>query len=161
MAGEPFLIPPHPTGPFRPVAPLADPRGYRTWSTRMWWRQATCPEVDCEHWNQGWVTVIDESTPIGRERADYIRYHAGRRWRARRTPEGWTAFEFPPGQTCFHAALHRVQADRAALFVAQPGDWRATTDPAHVYDRGDQFADDLHTHTDTINTARSRAGTGG
>lgn len=163
MPGEPFLIPDTNSNVNRPIGPVAKPNAYETWSTRMWWRQATCEEVGCEQRAKGWVTAIDETTIQGRERADYIRYHSGRVFRTTRTEQGWTAFEFPPGQTCFATAdsTHRVQADQPALFVAQPGDWRGAAGRARVYDRGDQFADDLHSHTDQIATARSRAGTAG
>lgn len=160
MPGEPYLI--APTAPRSLVhKPVAHPGAYQTWSTRWYWRQATCEEVDCEQWRQGWVTAVDESTDLGRRQADYIRYHSRRAFRVVTTPAGWTAFEFPAGQTCFSVGKHRVSAEREPLYVAQAGDWRGTAGRARVYDRGDQFADDLHTHTDKIAAARSQAGTAG
>jgi hypothetical protein len=148
------------TQPFRPTQPVAHPGAYQTWTTKTWWRQAGCAEVDCGHFTNGWVTAVDESTDLGKRQADYIRYHSGRVFRQRRTEAGWTAFEFPPGQPCFNTAAHRIQAEREPLYLVQPGDHRGTAGKARVYDRVDQFADDLHNHTDKIVTARSRAGTG-
>ena len=144
----------------RPRSPVAGPAAYQTWSTQFHWRSASCAEVDCEHHLNGWTTVLAETTPEGRRAADYIRHgHSGRRFTEGRTEAGFTQFDFPPGQTCFKVDDHRIQGQRPPLYVVQGGDWRARTTTAHVYDRGDQFADDLHTHTDKIATARSRAGT--
>ena len=152
---DPFLVPPANHKVHRARQPIAPPGAYRTWTARTWWRQATCEEVDCGQWAEGWVTAVDEATDLGQRQADYIRYHAGRRYTETRTEAGWTAFQFGPGQTCFAAAEHRVPAEREPLYLVQGGDWRQATGKARVYDRGDQFADDLHAHTDQITTARS------
>lgn len=130
--------------------PSLPPDAFQTWSTRYHWRQATCVEVDCDHHREGWRVVLAETTPEGRKAADYIRYHAGREVKESKDPAGLTQFDFPPGQTCFKAHEHRIQAQRPPLYVVQAGDWRATAGKPRVYDRGDQFADDLHTHTDKL-----------
>ncbi len=146
----------------RTWTPYGHPGAWQTFGIRPYWRKATCAEVDCSHWRQGWVTAVDETTDLGRRQADYFRSGAsGRSYTEARTDAGWTAFEFHSGQQCFGFGQHQVPWDRPELYVVQAGDWRAAAGPARVYDRGDQWADDLHTHVDRIATARSRAGTAG
>lgn len=152
------LLTPPATKVHRPRGPVAGPAAYQTWSTRFYWRQATCAETGCEHHIKGWTTVLNEATHEGRVAADYIRYTAGRVFTEGRTEAGFTQFDFPAGQTCFDARNHQIRAERPPLYVAQAGDWRGTAGQPRIYDRGDQFADDLHTHTTNIQTARDRAG---
>lgn len=160
MASEPFFVP-FTRDAARPIAPVAGPGAYQSFITRARWRTATCAEVGCGQWREGWVTTVDESTQLGREQGDYVRHHSGRRYRERRTETGWTAFEFHPGQTCFAAARHMIQADEPGFGFLVPGDHRATTGPVKAYDRLDQMVDDFRTHTDRIAAARSQAGTAG
>ncbi len=155
MAGEPFLFPLE-SNNNRP-APVAGPGAYQTFTARAYWRRATCAEVNCTHHTEGWTTVLPP-TPQGREQADYIRYHSGRRFIETTTDQGWVQFSFPPGQTCFSAAEHKIAAEEEPVGLLIPGDHRATTGPAHRYDRLDQMVDDFKSHTDQIAAARDRAG---
>lgn len=144
----------------RTWTPVANPGAYQTFGIRPYWRQAACAEVDCDHWREGWITAVDETSQLGRRQADYLRSgQSGRRFVEGRTEAGWTQFAFHPGQTCFAAANHRVPWERPEIYLLQAGDHRAAAGPARVYDRGDQWADDFHAHTTRIAEARSRAGT--
>lgn len=143
----------------RSWTPHAHPGAYQTFGIQPYWRQATCAEVECPAYTDGWVTAVDESTDLGRRQADYIRTQSGRRFTVERTEAGWTAFRFYPGQTCFASKDHRVPWQRPELYIVRAGDHRATAGRPKVYDRPDQWADDLHTTTDRLYTARSRAGT--
>lgn len=82
------------------------------------WRPATCREVGCENWREGWTSLVDVSGPTGRELADLVR------WRYRGIPftetrDGDTSirFGFPPGAPCFEAARHYVRLDRDFLYL--------------------------------------------
>lgn len=84
--------------------------------------RTACEDVGCEAFRNGWETVCDERTPLGREQADYIRKKSGRTvTELSGTP---TVFRFDPGQRCF--AEHRT---RPATFLAGGrqvptlGDW--------------------------------------
>lgn len=56
-------------------------------------RAATCAEVECRHYRNGWETVIDESTDDGRAQADYIRTASGRAFREK--GGGWVVNPSP------------------------------------------------------------------
>lgn len=146
---------------FRPSTPRLQPGAFESFDIRPYWRQASCAEVECEGHTQGWTTVLNETVPQQAQLAAYIRARAGRRFTESRTDAGWTQFEFPPGQACFQADQHRVQADRPELYLRQGGDWRKRVGPVRRYDRADQWADDFHARTDQLATVRSRAGTAG
>lgn len=91
-------------------------------------REATCREVECPHFERGWATYVDENTELGQRQADYIRRHSGRRFKESREKEGVTTFTFPQGQTCFRP--HQVRIDRPEIFSVSGGDFRGrTTEP--------------------------------
>lgn len=128
------------------------------------WRAATCAEVECQAHAHGWRTVLDLSTPDGVKRARYIRDHAGRHFTHEFSGDHtMITFTFPAGQTCF--TPHRVSVGRPALFVVRRGGHRdSARDPrpvralsgVRVFDRPDQWADDLHEATDRVAAARQR-----
>jgi hypothetical protein len=149
----------HTTGPFRSWTPVAHPGAYQTFNVTPYWRAATCAEIDCTAYTNGWVSVFDESTDLGRNQADYVRTNSGRHYKETRTEGGLTRFDFPAGQTCFQSQNHRVPAQRPELYIVRGGDWRKAVGRPHVYDRPDQWADDFAAHTDRLYRARSRAGT--
>lgn len=132
------------------------------------WRPATCAEVECQAHAHGWRTTIDLRTDLGVRQARYIRDKAGRHFTHEFSGDGkMITFTFPAGQTCF--TPHRVQLGRPALFVVRRGGHRdavgvrgARPRPirslpgARVFDRPDQWADDLHEATDRMIAARQR-----
>jgi len=84
------------------------------------WRPATCAEVNCPHYLNGWATTV---LPDSQDEA--VLRGSGRRWVAMQvTEQGWHRYVFPAGQTCFGAARHRVRLDRPAIFTVRDGDWR-------------------------------------
>lgn len=106
--GQPFR--------FTPAMPV---QSYVTWTVAAptapgagFWRAATCDEVDCPAWAGGWVSKIDEATPLGHAQAAYLRSDRTRRSSEERGPDGLTWFTYAAGQTCFQAAEHRVRAGR-------------------------------------------------
>ncbi len=107
-------------------------------------RPATCEEVDCVAYLNGWKTTVDESADLGAAQADYIRRRSGRRYTEDRTPTGLTEFTFPAGQACFRAGEHKTNIGRAPLFVVDSGDRR------YRHTSADSWADDLRTHVGGI-----------
>lgn len=86
------------------------------------YRSATCEEVGCAAYSQGWRTTLDLSTELGQRQAEYIRKESGRKYSEER-PDGVVAtFFFEPGQRCF--ARHRVRVGRPEIYVVREGDWR-------------------------------------
>lgn len=88
------------------------------------WRPATCEEVDCEAYLNGWKSVIDDSTAQGVLQRDFIRAKSERRFTESRNEAGLLVFDFPAEQPCFARANHRVRLDRQERFLIQGGDFR-------------------------------------
>lgn len=90
----------------------------------------TCQDAHCAHYENGWATMIDESSELGQRQAFWIRNAAARKYKefpseeapehmgesGANIPAGMTVFLFYPGQKCFQEHL-----DREVLFVAQKG----------------------------------------
>ena len=133
---------------------------YVTWQVTSpigpggFWRPATCEEVDCVNHLQGWVSKIDESTPLGQQQAAFIRADRSRRHTEERGPDQLTWFRFPAGQDCFQTDQHQIRNSRPPLFIVRGGDWRAQTSPARVYDRDDQWVDDFANHQQRLHDAQ-------
>ena len=87
------------------------------------WRAATCAELECEPWRNGWKTIVS----AGSIQEDYIKHHSGRRFEIVRSLDSATvSFYFPPGQVCFggHEG-HVVKLERDPLFIHTPKPGRA------------------------------------
>lgn len=110
------------------------------------WRPASCEEVGCEPWRDGWKTIIDENTDLGKRQAEYLRKHAGREMTEVYVGQGVTSFLFPAGQRCFKSSEHRVQV-RPALYVVRDGDWRGNpTGRRFTHTRPDHWVEDFAEH---------------
>lgn len=92
-------------------------------------RPATCEEVNCGHYLNGWRTTVDESTELGQQQAYYMRHDRSRKHTETRTETGLTQFTFEPGQRCFAAGNHRLPWDGRERFFERGGDWRGQTSP--------------------------------
>lgn len=85
------------------------------------WEHCTCVVFGCAREANGWVVRLDESLPVARLRADYIRNITSRKgWTVEVDESGEvTVFEFPPGTPCFQDAR-----DRRAQAVFEVGPHR-------------------------------------
>jgi len=142
---EPFRIQPQlPVGAMKTysaVAPLA-----------THWRDATCEEVDCPHFQHGWRTVVDETTELGRRQAHYIRTSSGRRFTAT-WDGGVTTFTFEAGQRCF--AAHKVPLERDPLFLVRMGDWRGYG-PPRAHQLPADWVEDMQSSLDKVRDRQER-----
>lgn len=138
---------------------MLGPESYRTYAIvaplATHFRPATCEEVGCRGWANGWVTRL----PVGHELIDLITSgRTGRRYQETTAPgAAEREFAFPAGQSCFRASQHRVPLERDPLFVVKDGDRRGNprgTRPALL--RADQWVDEFATHQDALATARER-----
>jgi len=114
---------------FRAERDLLPPTAYQTYTIAVplatHWRPATCEEVDCPHYLQGWRTIVPTDSP----QAEYIRHDRTRSWTEERgTADGLAAFTFPPGQRCFGASSHKTWNGRPERFIQRSGDHRANPD---------------------------------
>lgn len=147
------------TGPqlFR-IPPKAGPEAYKTYEVRQprqtHFRRGTCAEVDCRRAKTGWRSVIDVSTVKGRDTANWIRLHSGRRFTF--TEAGpLVTFVFPGGQPCF--AKHEVWLQREPLLRVAGGDWRGNPrgTPAQIL-RARDWVDNFGEHQLTLAEAAKR-----
>lgn len=111
------------TNPSRPD-PLMDPQHYKTYAVvsplSTHWRKATCAEVDCPHYLNGWRTQVEQLTPDLREAVRT----SGRKYTVSAVAPGFTYLVFEAGQPCFAAATHRKRIEREPLYIVRDGDWR-------------------------------------
>lgn len=135
--------------------PALAPEHRKTYAIRQpkdtHWRAASCAEVECAHYLNGWRTLVDEATDLGQQQAHYIRYEQRRGYTECREA-GLTVFDFEPGQPCFQADTHQVPLGKPALYVVRDGDWRGNprgTRP-YVHSRPDDWLDDFQNHQISI-----------
>jgi hypothetical protein len=102
-------------------------------------RPATCEEVQCDAWRNGWKTIL----PIADMRVEYIRAQSGRSFHES-TEAGMTTFTFFAGQKCFAADKHMVPLERDPIFRVRENGLLQT------HQRPDQWADDFADHLDKI-----------
>lgn len=146
---EPFRLP--------PVGPV---QAYKTYAIRQplgtHFRRATCAEVNCRAYLNGWVTRV----PITSQMAQYIRSKAhGRAFTefTDRHSKGEAEFSFPAGQSCFRASEHRIPVGRAPLYVVRGGDHRGNpTGERRIHHRPEDWAEDLGEHLGMIKDRREK-----
>lgn len=125
-------------------------------------REATCDEVDCVNWREGWIMKVNESDPrLGAQQGQYIRYQSGKAFKTDCTcldcdmhkQEGYTVFHFYAGQQCF--GEHRVSLERPQLFIVRDGDSRGNprgTRPK-VHKKAEYWVEDFAEHQEKIKKA--------
>lgn len=118
------------------------------------YRKATCEEVNCKAFMNGWSTTLDESVQYQRNLAEWIR--SQREWKYRDTKDehGKTVFWFPAGQKCFNYLEHEKRLDRPELYIVRGGDWRANTGVIRRHDKGEHWVEDFAEHTETLANAQ-------
>lgn len=108
------------TGSRLDMAPHYITFGFRAPITQ--YRVLTCEEAGCENWRRGFRVLCDMSTPLGRERAAYLRSGVHGRRYTEHYPEGAPTrieFSFPPRTSCF--AKHRVPVERHVAHIIRRG----------------------------------------
>lgn len=134
--------------------PQLGPEAYKTYAIvrplGSHWRKATCEEVNCPAWQNGWLTRL-AANDTGNI-AFITSGRTGRVWREiERSESGERQFVFPAGQPCLRCGEHRVPLEREPLFVVRDGDRRGNpfgTRP--VQRRVDDWVDDFATHQQGI-----------
>lgn len=109
-------------------------------------REGTCEEAGCLAWQNGWVTRIDRSTPLGKQQAEYIESKVHGRVFKQQEDGPLVQYRFAAGQSCF-ASPHRVALERPAFFIVRDGDFRGNprgTEP--VARKVDDWVDDFANH---------------
>jgi len=121
------------------------------------WRPATCEEVECKAYAQGWT----HDAPPGSDGEARIRKVYDSEIRRGKvttstTPEGFIRFNFPAGTACFRRVWHKLPLERPALFTVRSGDWRGTDGVIRQFDRPEDWVDHFAKHQDGISTLINR-----
>lgn len=134
--------------PMNRIQPAMPAGAYKTYqiaaplSTHF--RPATCAEVNCPDYLNGWRVRWEPLTPELRHAATT----SGRRYRLEvvSASESWLLFE--AGQPCFRAAEHRIRLERPELFIVRGGDHRGdpTGIPARRHTRPEHWVEDFAEH---------------
>lgn len=108
-------------------------------------RPASCAEVDCEHYLNGWRVRVEGLPP----ELVHTARTSGRRFEELQVAEGETYLMFEAGQPCFKAATHRTNVGRTPLYVVD-----TPQDNGRIHRRrhssSESWTDDFHSHTDAI-----------
>lgn len=140
--------------------PLMAPMDYKTYTVRPKFRKATCKEVDCEHFLDGWTFAVELLEKD--KQLNYLARNSGRRFETREL-DGKAYLVFPPGQACFGSHLHKLplHEELPLMFVGR-GD-RRTFDPRtnlprdpRQHSRTEDWVDDFANHQDKLNTQIER-----
>lgn len=127
---------------------------YKTYSlllpVQTHYRKATCQEVECEAYANGWVTRIDPTTELGRKQLNYIRLHSGREFIDITTVDSpMVELTFPSGQSCF--GTHHVPSEREPIPIVRDGDWRGNpTGRTRQHVRVADWVEDFGEHQQAI-----------
>ncbi len=110
----------------------------------------SCEEAECPAFQNGWITRVDISTPLGKEQSEYIESKVHGRAFTQMEDGSIVGYRFPAGQQCF-AAPHGVALERPAFFVVRGGDWRGNPrgEPTQQLSV-DNWVDDFATHQSTL-----------
>lgn len=139
--------------PFRPNNPRMPVESYQTFSVRS--RpdkrvKTVCERVGCRQWREGWESLIDESTPLGRAQAAFIR-SSGRTFREQRTAVGLTVFRFEAYQRCFDD--HQTMPER---YLVRGGDYRATVGKVQVHKNPADWVEHVQEHMSRLLDERAK-----
>lgn len=113
-------------------------------------RRATCQEIDCEAYRDGWVMHKDALTPA----MIYAVTHSGRKFTEINIGPGETYYKFEPGQICFKAPTHRISLERPEFYMVGRG-LTSTFDErrAKQHTRPEFWVEDMQHHFDTLRKA--------
>ena len=117
-------------------------------------RPATCEEIGCKHFLEGWQVRVEGLEPQMLHTAT----HSGRRFRRVQVAEGETWLLFEAGQPCFKTSTHRMRLERPEFFYRRPGDWRGLPpgERPFLHQRPEHWVEDFAEHQDRLITALNR-----
>ena len=126
---------------------------YQTWSVKSRPDKrvvAVCEKVGCPAWRNGWESVIDEGTDLGKQQAAFIR-SSRRTFREQRNGAGLTVFRFEPYQRCF--ADHQTMPEK---YLVRGGDYRAQVGQVRVHQRAEDWVEHVQQHMGRLLDERNK-----
>ena len=129
-----------------PRGPVEAYKTYQVTAPRSHYRPASCAEVDCPDYLNGWQMIVE----LTDERVLYAVRSSGRRFTETAGPVTVT-FDFEAGGPCQKPSLHRVLV-RPELYVVRGGDWRGNrTGFRRQHKDHVEFVEDFGEHQQRIN----------
>lgn len=144
--------------PVNRVEPQMPASAYKTYSivapASTHFRKATCAEVDCPRYLNGWRVRVEQLTPELLHAAKT----SGRKYSELRVAEGETWLIFEAGQPCFQAGEHRKRLDRPELYIVRDGDWRGNPrgTEARRHARPEHWVEDFSEHQGRLAAAHEK-----
>lgn len=134
---------------------MPNPRHFRNYAIRAprktHYRPATCEEVGCLAYQNGWTLHKEMLTA----ELLYAATNSRRKYKEVQVSEGKTLLVYEAGQPCF--ASHEVPLERPAFFYAGPGTPDTfSTRRATKFDRPEDWTDSMQTGLDKIRALRER-----
>lgn len=118
------------------------------------YRRATCQEVDCVNYANGWRSAFDVTDPEKAVAAKAVRDHSGRLFTLEEIRGGSgrierVVFTFAPGQECFQR--HSVPLERDPILSVRDGDFRGNPSGfVRIHTSVADWVDDFATHQQHI-----------
>jgi len=122
----PRFIPPR----LNRITPRLGPEYYQSYTMSLplstHWRPATCEEVDCPDFINGFVLTVDTSTDLGQKQYYYVTHDKSRKYSMQRLNQYTYKFIYGPGNNPFAgpAHEHRLPIGREPYWLVRGGDWR-------------------------------------
>lgn len=139
-------------------APLMPAQSYKTYGMSMplqsHWRRATCDEVLCEPYRNGFASTFDLSTDLGQRQFAFCKADKDRSYTLQRVSQTVVKLVYKPGTPCFNRQSHRVQMGRPPVLYVAEGDFRGNPRriPARVHQSGENWVEDFSGHVDKLAT---------
>lgn len=106
-------------------------------------RPASCAEVNCKYYREGWQMSVLPGTPLGDRQVHLIKQSGRRYTMPDRVAGGALLFQFEPGQNCY--GTHTVAIERPAFYLVRQG-----SGPTVHHKRPADWVEDFSTHLDKI-----------
>jgi hypothetical protein len=154
----PIFSPP----PLNRIQPQGGPELYKSYSwarpLRTHWREATCEEVQCDDFVNGFMFTCDISTPLGQRQYDFLTHDRERSYTVDEEGPYIRHFIYPPGTRGFAGNKHdhRLPIGREPLLLVRAGDWRKYLAPAYQHASVDDWVEDFATNQDKIQEIQKR-----
>jgi hypothetical protein len=138
------------------VAPLLGAEHMKTYQMAQplatHWRPATCEEVDCPNYLNGWKVRVDGLPPQLLAAAT----SSGREYARLDVAQGEAWLVFAAGQPCFAASAHRVLVGRPQRYFERGGDFRGNPRGERRELKAADWVDSFANHQDKIATVQGR-----
>jgi hypothetical protein len=132
------------------IRPAAGAEHYKTYGAvlprKTHWVSATCQEIDCEPYLNGWSidsTILTEQDQAVIKQAGYRYIVVDTLW------------VFEAGQPCFKSSQHQRENGRPPVYFERRGDWRGdpTGEGPRIHKNADDWVDSFATNLDRVNAA--------